>query len=76
MKIKNFGVSAGMKVSKNFNSVDSNISLLVELEESDKISESYDKLSAIIHTLVDKEILKGLTNLEKCQNTNNTNNME
>ncbi len=60
MKLKEFTVAAEMKVSKNYNSVGSVISLTVSLEDGDDFDTSYEEVSDTVHGLIDNEMTKGL----------------
>ncbi len=64
MKLKEITVSAEMKISKNYNSVGSVISLTAEVDKEDDVT-AYEVLSEQVHTLLDKEMAKGLDELKK-----------
>ncbi len=63
MKIKEITVSAGLKISKNYNTTDSHVAFTAEVSEVDYLTE-YEELSIIVHDLVGKEVQKGLKEIE------------
>lgn len=56
MKITNLTVRSAMKLSRNYNTVDADISLSAELSEDDNVDEVHNQLVAIAHDMVTDDI--------------------
>lgn len=64
MNIKEITVSAGLKLSKNYNVSDSQVSIKAEVDHDNYLSE-YEELSKIVHGLVDSEVSEGIKKLNE-----------
>jgi len=56
MKVERITVKAGMKYSKNFNTVDRGIILEAVLDENDNLDECHNQLSEQAHEMLKEDI--------------------
>ena len=65
MKITNLTVRSAMKLSRNYNTVDADISLSVELSEDDNVDEVHEQLVAMAHDMVTDDIRTSIDLLDR-----------
>lgn len=64
MKIKTITMDAGLKVSKNYNTVNSNFSMTVEVEPGEDVEEVRESMSNILWKMVNDELNKGMNHID------------
>lgn len=64
MKITNLTVRSAMKLSRNYNTVDADISLSAELSEDDNVDEAHNQLLEMAHAMVKEDMETSLDLLD------------
>lgn len=63
MKITNLTIRSAMKVSRDYNTVDSDITLSAELSRDDNVEEVHKELTEMAHAMVLTDVESSLDNL-------------
>jgi hypothetical protein len=64
MAIKNMVISRGIKLSKNYNTIDSNVILSVEIGEKDDLEEVFNDTMETLKDMTDQAINEALDQAE------------